>query len=144
MKATAPKRDGSRAPKGMRLLTGVAFCGNCGARLYVKGRGAIRYAYGCTARMRGIRSSAGCKPAPAMASRQLDALVSEWFLAQYGPGEVMRKIYDPGTGHAAQVAELEATRTRLREDRQAGLYDSPMTRNGTAPNTGGSGKKSRR
>jgi hypothetical protein len=25
--------------------------------------------------------------------------------------------------HAAQIAELEATRTRLREDRQAGLYD---------------------
>ena len=36
----------------------------------------------------------------------------------------MRKVYDPGTGHAAQIAELEATRTRLREDRQAGLYDS--------------------
>jgi site-specific DNA recombinase len=35
----------------------------------------------------------------------------------------MRKVYDPGTGHAAQIAELEATRTRLREDRQAGLYD---------------------
>jgi hypothetical protein len=36
----------------------------------------------------------------------------------------MRKIYDPGTGHAAQIAELEATCTRLREDRQAGPYDS--------------------
>jgi site-specific DNA recombinase len=59
-----------------------------------------------------------------MALAAADALVSEWFLARYGPGEVMRKIYDPGTGHAAQIAELEATRTRLREDRQAGLYDS--------------------
>ncbi|SEH02135.1 hypothetical protein SAMN05444920_12470 [Nonomuraea solani] len=37
----------------------------------------------------------------------------------------MRKVYDPGTGHATQVAELTATRTRLREDRQAGLYDGP-------------------
>ena len=36
----------------------------------------------------------------------------------------MRKVYDPGSGHAAQIAELEVTRTRLREDRQAGLYDS--------------------
>ena len=36
----------------------------------------------------------------------------------------VRQIYDPGTGHAAQIAELVATRTRLREDRQAGLYDS--------------------
>jgi site-specific DNA recombinase len=36
----------------------------------------------------------------------------------------MRKVYDPGTGHAAQIADLEATRARLRDDRQAGLYDS--------------------
>ena len=59
-----------------------------------------------------------------MALTAADALVSGWFLARYGAGEVMRKIYDPGTGHAAQIADLEATRTRLREDRQAGLYDS--------------------
>jgi hypothetical protein len=38
VKATAPKRDGKRAPKGLRLLTGAAFCGNCGARVHVKGR----------------------------------------------------------------------------------------------------------
>ncbi len=37
----------------------------------------------------------------------------------------MRKVYDPGTGHAARIAELEATQARLRDDRQAGLYDSP-------------------
>jgi site-specific DNA recombinase len=121
--ATAPKRDGYRAPKGMRLLTGAAFCGNCGARLHVTGRGGGRYAYECTARIRGIRASAGCRPAPGMAIPMADALAGEWFLARYGAGEVMRKVYDPGTGHAAQVAELEATRTRLREDRQAGLYD---------------------
>jgi site-specific DNA recombinase len=123
VQATAPKRDGKRAPKGMRLLTGAAFCGNCGARLHVTGRGGDRYAYECTARIRGIRASAGCRPAPAIAITAADALVSEWFLARYGAGEVMRKIYDPGTGHTAQIAELEATRTRLREDRQAGLYD---------------------
>jgi site-specific DNA recombinase len=59
-----------------------------------------------------------------MAITAVDALAGEWFLARYGAGEVMRKVYDPGTGHAAQIAELEATRARLREDRQAGLYDS--------------------
>ena len=123
VKATAPKRDGHRAPKGMRPLTGTFFCGNCGSRPHVTGRGNNRYAYECTARIRGIRTSAQCKPAPAIAITAADALVSEWFLARYGPGEVLRKIYDPGTGHAAQIAELEATRTRLREDRQAGLYD---------------------
>ena len=35
----------------------------------------------------------------------------------------MRKVYDPGTGHAAEIAELEAARKRMRGDRQAGLYD---------------------
>jgi site-specific DNA recombinase len=124
VKATAPRRDGHRAPKGMRLLTGALFCGNCGARLHATGRENHRYAYECTARIRGILASADCKPAPAVALAEADALVSGWFLARYGSGEVMRKIYDPGTGHAAQLAELEATRTRLREDRQAGLYDS--------------------
>ena len=98
IKATAPRRDGHRAPKGLRLLTGTFFCGNCGARLHVTGRENNRYAYECTARIRGIRASAGCRPAPAMALSAADALVSEWFLARYGPGEVMRKIYDPGPG----------------------------------------------
>jgi len=101
VQATAPRRDGRRAPKGMRLLTGAAFCGNCGARLHVEGRGGSRHAYSCTARIRGIRASAGCRPAPSMALTAVDALVSEWFLTRYGSGEVMRKIYDPGTGHAA-------------------------------------------
>ena len=124
VKATAPKRDGHRAPKGMRLLTGAASAGTAGRGCMSQDARTPRYAYECTARIRGIRASAECKPAPAMALTAADALVSEWFLARYGSGEVMRKIYDPGTGHAAQIAELEATRTRLREDRQAGLYDS--------------------
>lgn len=79
-----------------------------------------------------------------MAITALDALVDEWFLARYGTGEVMRKVYDPGTGHAAQVAELEANRRRLRQDRQAGCTTLPKMRNDTALNTGGSGRRSRR
>lgn len=124
VQATAPKRSGSRAPKGPQLLSGIAFCGNCGARLYAAGRSQPWHGYGCTARVRGIRASVGCKPAPTMGIATLDALVGEWFFARYGAGEVMRKVYDSGTGHAGEIAELEATRKRLREDRQAGLYDS--------------------
>jgi DNA invertase Pin-like site-specific DNA recombinase len=55
VQATAPRRDGKRAPKGMRLLTGAAFCGNYGARLHVTGRGNARYAYECTADTRNPR-----------------------------------------------------------------------------------------
>ena len=120
---TDPKRSGSRAPKGVQLLSGIAFCGNCGARLYLTGRSGDSFAYGCTGRVRGLLSSAGCKPAPTIGAAVLDGQVSEWFLARYGPGEVMRKVYDPGTGHAAAIAEFEAARKRLREDRKAGLYD---------------------
>ena len=37
----------------------------------------------------------------------------------------MRKIYDPGTGHAAQIAELEATRARgCARTGKPDLYDS--------------------
>ncbi len=122
--ATKPKRNGSRAPKGPQLLSGIAFCGNCGARLHITGQRAdLGHAYGCNARVRGIRASAGCKPAPTMTITVLDGLVNEWFVKRYGSGELMRQEWDPGTGHAAQIAELEATRTRLRTDRNAGLYD---------------------
>ena len=99
---TAPKRAGSRAPKGAQLLSGIAFCGNCGARLYIAGR----------ADRPGTRTDAprGYAASPRRRSASLprpwaitamDALVGAWFLARYGAGEVMRKIYDPGTGHAA-------------------------------------------
>jgi hypothetical protein len=55
----------------------------------------------------------------------LDAQVSEWFTARYGAGDLMRQEWDAGTGHGAQIAELESIRARLRTDRNAGLYDEP-------------------
>ncbi|MDH6139595.1 site-specific DNA recombinase [Kitasatospora sp. GP30] len=123
--ATAIKRTASRAPKGTRLLSGIAFCGTCGMRLYIAGRKGPTMAYGCTARVRGIATSQHCKPAPGMYVDVLDQAVADWFLVRFGAAEVMRKVYDPGTGYAARIAELEKSRTRLRDDRQAGLYDSP-------------------
>ena len=119
---TAPKRTGSRAPKGISLLSGRAFCGNCGQRLYIIGRGNTT-AYGCNARLRGIPSSAGCKPAPTMSIPRLNALAEACFLDQYGYVPLLRREYDPGSGHGARIAELESDRRRLRDDRQAGLYD---------------------
>jgi hypothetical protein len=58
-----------------------------------------------------------------MAEAELNAVVEEWFLTEYGAGEVMQRIYDPGTGHGARIAEVEEARRRLRDDRTAGLYD---------------------
>ncbi|MER6011041.1 recombinase family protein [Streptomyces bluensis] len=121
---TAPKqqkhRGKPRSPQGTRLCSGLSFCGNCGQRLIVGGLGQ----YGCTARVRGILSSAHCKPAPGMQIHLLDKEAKEWFLGRYGSGQLMKRQYDPGTGYAAQIRELEEDRKRLREDRNAGLYDA--------------------
>jgi hypothetical protein len=106
------------------MLTGGAWCGCCGQVLYVGGP-RERGTYGCTGRVRGITASAECKPAPSIGIAELDAQVSAWFTATYGAGEVMKKEWDPGTGHAAQISELTTARTRLQSDRDAGLYDEP-------------------
>lgn len=125
LKATDPKRAGSRAQKSARMLSRLAYCGTCGARLYVAGGTGDRAAYGCKGRVLGLPASAHCKPAPIMLVTHLDAYVAAWFLAEYGDGEIMDRVYDPGTGHAARIGELETDRARLRADRQAGLYDDP-------------------
>lgn len=121
---TAPKESRDRAPSSVSLLAGCSFCGNCGQRLYIVANRRIGPSYGCTARVRGIPSSARCKPAPTMRVKDLDAAVEDAFLRDYGRVPLFRRQYDPGTGYAARTAQLEADRTRLRDDRQAGLYDS--------------------
>ncbi|MBS2967030.1 zinc ribbon domain-containing protein [Actinocrinis puniceicyclus] len=118
---TAPKRTGSRAPKGLQLCSGLAFCGVCGTRLYRTGT----RAYGCTGRVMGLPGSAQCRPAPTMQVEEMDQRVTAFFLERFGMIDPMQRVFDPGTGHAARIAELEANRKRLRVDREAGLYDSP-------------------
>ena len=97
---TAPKRKGSAAPKVGQLLSGIAWCGCWGARLYLSGRRAERDAYGCTGQVRGIQASAACRPAPSIGVAELDDQVSAWFLSSYGAGEVMKRVWDAGTGQA--------------------------------------------
>ncbi|MEV5849354.1 recombinase family protein [Streptomyces sp. NPDC051985] len=110
----------SRAARGTTLLADVCFCGSCGERLIVNGQ----KGYGCTARVRGIVASAECKPAPTMKIKLLNQKAAQWFLNEYGDGQVMKKEFIPGTDYAAQIADLERDRKRLRDDRNAGLYDS--------------------
>ncbi|MFF3817230.1 recombinase family protein [Streptomyces bluensis] len=121
---TASKNPAKRAQKGTRLLSGLSFCGNCGERLYVYYRAGRKIGYACTARLDGVRTSQDCRPAPAMQAVKLDKEVGDWFLEKYGSGQLMERRYDPGTGYASRIAELEADRKRLREDRSAGLYDA--------------------
>jgi hypothetical protein len=121
-----PRRNGTRTQKGTHLLSVLSLCGTCGRRLYIVTRntsGGTEPGYGCNGRVCGIPTSQNCKPAPSMTTATLDAAVEDWFLARYGAGEIMAKEYDPGTGYSARIAEVEANRKRLREDRAAGLYD---------------------
>lgn len=123
---TKPKereKAGPRAARGVKLLADaeLAKCGSCGERLIVNGL----KGYGCTARVRGVITSQKCKPAPTMKRHLLDAKVTEWFLSEYGGGQVMKRKFIPGTSYATEIADLEVDRKRLREDRQAGLHDAP-------------------
>lgn len=127
IKKTAPKKpmpNRPRAPKGTRLLSGIAYCGQCDVRLNVCA-GDRHLRYRCTARINGYPASAHCKPAPAMRLDLLDRAVEEHFLSNYGIFPVLKREFDPGTGYAARIKQLEADRARLRADREAGLYDSP-------------------
>ncbi|MEV5129109.1 recombinase family protein [[Kitasatospora] papulosa] len=108
------------------LLAGLAFCGQCHARLKAHSAPSQRSpTYGCIARVLGIRGAEHCRPAPSFSLRQLDELVEGWFLSEYGHGVIMETVYDAGDGHAERITEVEASRTRLRTDREAGLYDAP-------------------
>ncbi|MGW6774059.1 recombinase family protein [Streptomyces sp. NPDC055037] len=123
---TAPRRRRTniRAPRtDYRLIAGVSQCGNCDERLYIAGKKGAP-TYGCTARKRGIVTSQHCRPAPSIAVSTLDRHAEEWFLARHGDAQVLEKKFDPGTGYAARICEIEVDRKRLRDDRAAGLYES--------------------
>ncbi|GAA1186322.1 recombinase family protein [Kitasatospora gansuensis] len=111
------------------LLSKRADCGNCGNGMTRNGssrtKGKCVPAYSCQGRARGIPGSEECSPAPIMAGAILDKIVETRFLARYGAGQLMRRIYEPGTGFGSQIAELKAVKARLLADRQAGIYDEP-------------------
>ncbi|MFF1790425.1 recombinase family protein [Kitasatospora sp. NPDC058243] len=124
----APSGTGSRAPKGVVLLSDLGDCGQCGERLYVAGQSTYEGkkvpAYHCTGRERGLPQSQHCKPSPTIAVPALDKHVTTVFLNTVGPATLRERVFDPGNGKAARVADLTAARTRLRADREAGLYES--------------------
>ena len=84
VKATTPKREGNRAPKGTQLDR--------------VSRSAVTAGRGCTSRVGSIlavrtvatrahaESTSDCKPAPNMGITAMNVVVSEWFLARYGAG----------------------------------------------------------
>lgn len=119
-----------RAPKGSQLLSGRNLCPNCGYHMQVNAsgrpeKGDKRKTYTCVARVRGFPGAENCRPAPTITASILDEKVTGWFLTEYGDLQIMETIYDPGNGIPERIAEIKASRERLRADRGAGLYDSP-------------------
>lgn len=126
--AKQPREKETRAPRGVRLLSGRVVCGTCGQKMYVGStgpKGKTRVLYHCTGRILGFPESQSCKPAPSMEAAKLEEIVTEKFLATWGDTPLLRRQFNPGTGHAARIAELERDRERLASDRAAGLYDRP-------------------
>jgi hypothetical protein len=122
------KEKQTRAPKGERLLSGRVYCPTCKTRMYVGStgpKGKQRILYHCTGRKLGLPNSQACKPAPSMEAAKLERIVTEKFLAKWGDKQLLRREFNPGTGYATRIAELERDRARLEADRAAGIYDRP-------------------
>ncbi|MEV0373220.1 hypothetical protein AB0I10_25925 [Streptomyces sp. NPDC050636] len=110
------------------MLMEVALCGQCHHRLFTQTSVSEPLRYACTVRNKGWLSAKDCRPAPLIRGHLLeefvDEFVSEWFLQRFGDGAIFETVYDPGNGVPERIAEVQATRERLRADREAGLYDA--------------------
>jgi hypothetical protein len=119
----------TRAPRTDALMSGGSTCGQCGYRMYVETHTKRGYdyktkGYACRARKRGYAAAENCTHSPYIAMDELDRLATEEFLSRFGAVEEYEEAYDPGSDATARLAEVEAERNRLRDDRNAGIYDS--------------------
>lgn len=111
------KPTAKRAQSGTHLVSEIAECGNCAYRLYRTGN---PVAMTCKSRPRGLTD---CEPSPTIHVSILEGAVTNRFLANYGDHMFMETVYDPGNGNEEKLEGLRAARRRLRDDREAGLYD---------------------
>lgn len=103
------------------LLSGLAFCSQCGEVLYfhwaVKPWQEYRY-YRCSGR---TRHGNGCD-AGAPRADALERLAVELLLDAIGDLDVTRRVFVPGDDAATELADVEDRMAALRDDRAAGLY----------------------
>lgn len=97
------KAERPRKVRAARLLSGVAYCAECGAKLYVRTSGG-KDIYGCSASANG-----GTCPCPRIMAEALEDYVAAQFLAVVGAApevEEVEHVSDPGV--AESLAEIEA------------------------------------
>ncbi|MFD7750663.1 recombinase family protein [Streptomyces sp. NPDC059757] len=115
--ANANPRAGNRT--GGSPLLRVAFC-TCGQPLY-RNKGRTGQYYRCA-----IKAVAGaqCEQNRSISAPLLEERVEEVFLSHAGDIEIVRRVFRPGIDYTRQIEEVSRSLERLREDRNAGLYDS--------------------
>ncbi|MFF1417651.1 recombinase family protein [Streptomyces sp. NPDC058280] len=106
-----------RAQSGDHMVSEITMCGNCNYRMYRTGE---PVSMTCMSRRKGLTD---CRPAPAIQVSILKQLVTEGFLSEFGPHMFMESVFDPGNGSEEALAGAKSARSRLRDDREAGLYD---------------------
>lgn len=98
-----------RRTRAARLLSGVAFCAHCGAKLYVNSPGKDA-TYSCPSSW----NAGTCPSPPRMTARLLEAHVESRFLKMLGNTPEVRleeSLEDPGTASALADVELALSET---------------------------------
>ncbi|GGM64969.1 integrase [Longimycelium tulufanense] len=117
-------RERSLPPKRRKnptsLLLQVIFCGVCDRPMY-RQRGRNFDYYRCSSAQ--YRETCGNR---SVAIDEADVLVAESLLELLGDGEHMEKVWDPGTDHANELAEIDSELMDL-----TGLIGTPAYRKGT-------------
>lgn len=118
LRKLGPKRPGqTRAQSGDHLVSEISKCGVCGYRQYRTG---APPAMTCKSRWKGLTD---CRPSPTILVSTLEQAVTNVFLTDFGHHMFMETVYDPGNGAEEALSGLRAARKRLRDDREAGLYE---------------------
>lgn len=121
LQAAIASRTTNRTRKwGASPLLDVVFCGQCGCkatRNMVVKRGKEYAYYVCTNR------HPGKCPGARMREGDVMAIVESEFLRQVGHEVVHRRVFVPGANHDLELAKLKDKITRLRQDREQGLFD---------------------
>jgi site-specific DNA recombinase len=111
------------------LLTGVARCGECGARMFchrlkktlATGEVKTYRHYSCTSRSKGMPCAAPAR----IPEDLLNEVFEEVLLSRLGELPEVVKVTEPGEDHTAELDQVTARLLRLEKDYENGRYDEP-------------------
>ncbi|WP_327748299.1 recombinase family protein [Streptomyces europaeiscabiei] len=109
------------------LLTGVARCGTCGARMFchrlkktlATGEVKVYRHYSCAARSKGMP----CANSARIPEDLLNEVFEEALLSRLGELPEVVKMTEPGEDHTAELEQVRARLLRLEKDYENGRYD---------------------